>query len=96
MYLLKGSIMPRGKIAGLYGDLGQVVYEGNAYNFVTTIVDGGVKNHQEVEFEFDEKFNIKVIYGNGAKKPAPTPKKKQKENTTSKLVDNRDLLTEEK
>ena len=89
--------MPKGKIAALYGEHGQVIHEGNAYNFVTTIVDGGVKNHQEVEFEFDEtNFNIKVIFGNGAKKPEPTPKKKQKENTTSKLVDNRDLLTEEK
>jgi hypothetical protein len=89
--------MPKGKIAALHGDLGQVIHEGKAYDFVTTVVSGGVRNHQEVEFEFDEtNFNIKIIYGNGAKKPESTPKKKQKENTTSKLVDNRDLLTEEK
>lgn len=87
--------MLKGKIAALHGDLGQVIHEGKAYDFITHVVEGGVKNHQEVEFEFDEtNFNIKIIYGNGAKKP--TPKKKQKENTTSKLVDNRELLTEDK
>ena len=89
--------MPKGRIAALYGEHGQVIHEGNAYNFTTTVVDGGVKNHQEVEFEFDEsQVRIKVIFGNCSKKPTPAPKKKQKENTSSKLVDNRDLLTEEK
>jgi len=91
--------MPKGKIAALYGEHGQVIHEGKAYDFDTKVIKGGIRNHQEIEFEFDEtNFNIKVIFGNGAKKPepTPTPKKKQKENTTSKLVDNRDLLTEEK
>jgi hypothetical protein len=89
--------MSKGTIAALYGEHGQVIYEGKAYDFNTRVVKGGIRNHQEIEFEFDEtNFNIKVIFGNGAKKPEPTPKKKQKENTTSKLVDNRDLLTEEK
>lgn len=89
--------MPKGQIAALYGEHGQVIHEGKAYDFNTRVVKGGIRNHQEIEFEFDEtNFNIKVIFGDGSKKPAPAPKKKQKENTSSKLVDNRDLLTEEK
>ena len=90
--------MPKGRIAALYGDLGQVIYEGKAYDFVTKIVEGGIRNHEEVEFEFDETGNkVKVIFGRGANKPTNKPKPtKKKENTTSKLVDNRELLTEEK
>ena len=88
--------MPRGTIAALYGDHGQVVHGDHAYNFSIELVQGGIRNHQEVDFEFTDNGKIGVIYGKGANKPAPTPKKKQKENTTSKLVDNRDLLTEEK
>ena len=89
--------MSKGTIAALYGEHGQVIHEGKAYDFNTRVVKGGIRNHQEIEFEFDEtNFNIKVIFGNGAKKPEPTPKKKQKENTTSKLVGKNILLTEEK
>jgi len=97
--------MLKGKIGGLFGQTGQVLSEGNTYNFNINIVDGGLKNCQEIEFELDETGDrIKVIYGTGATKPtkAPAPKQKQnkKENITSsspsKLVDNRDLLTEEK
>jgi len=93
--------MPKGIVGGFHMYTGQVLSEGNVYNFNVNIVNGGIKNRQEVEFELDELGHIKVIYGTGATKPtkAPAPKKKQKENNTSsspsKLVDNRDLLTEE-
>jgi hypothetical protein len=101
------NIMPKGTIGGLHGDTGQVLSEGNTYNFNINIVDGGLKNCQEIEFELDETGDrIKVIYGTGATKPtkAPAPKQKQKQNkkenitssSPSKLVDNRDFLTEEK
>ena len=91
--------MPKGTIGGLHGGTGQVLSEGNIYNFNINIVDGGIKNRQEIEFELDETGDrIKVIYGTGATKPtkAPVPKQKikQKENTVK--ADNRDFLTEEK
>jgi len=91
--------MPKGTIGGLHGGTGQVLSEGNIYNFNINIVDGGIKNRQEIEFELDETGDrIKVIYGIGATKPtkAPVPKQKikQKENTVK--ADNRDFLTEEK
>jgi hypothetical protein len=92
--------MPRGTIGGLHLNTGQILSEGNVYNFNVNVVDGGIQNHQEIEFELNPDGNVKIIYGTGATKPtkAPAPKQKtkQKENTTSKIVDNRDLLTEEK
>ena len=91
--------MSKGKIGGLHGNTGQILSEGNVYNFNVNVVDGVLKNHQEIEFELDETGDrIKVIYGTGATKPtkAPVPKQKikQKENTVK--ADNRDFLTEEK
>ena len=60
--------MPKGTIGGLHGDTGQVLSEGNTYNFNINIVDGGLKNCQEIEFELDETGDrIKVIYGTGWK-----------------------------
>jgi len=104
--------MPKGIVGGLYGERGQVLSEGNVYNFNIDIVSGCVTNKQEVEFEL-ENGRLKVVYGDGAKKPtvvsapvkapapAPVPPQKNivntnKENSISKLLDTRDLLTEEK
>jgi len=90
--------MHRGIVAALYGNHGQIICGDRAYNFSTDQVQGGIRNHQEVDFEYtDSGDKIKVIYGTGANKPTNKPKPtKKKENTTSKLVDNRELLTEEK
>lgn len=89
--------MHRGKIGGLHLNTGQILSEGNVYNFNVEVVDGGIRNHQEVEFELNPDGNVKIIYGTGANKPTNKPKPtKKKENTTSKLVDNRELLTEDK
>jgi len=98
--------MSKGKIGGLHGNTGQILSEGNVYNFNVNVVDGVLKNHQEIEFELNDDGSVKVIYGTGATKPtkAPVPKQKQKQNkkenitssSPSKLVDNRDFLTEEK
>ena len=49
---------------------------------------------QEVTFELASNGSIKVIYGDGAKKPTNAPKPKQKENTAK--ADNRELLMEDK
>ena len=56
--------------------------------------DGFVQNGQEVTFELASNGSIKVIYGDGVKKPTNTPKPKQKENTAK--ADNRELLMEDK
>ena len=89
--------MLKGKIGGLHLNTGQILSEGNVYNFNVEIVDGGVQNQQEVEFELNPDGNVKIIYGAGANKTTNKLKPtKKKENTTSKLVDNRELLTEEK
>jgi len=94
--------MPKGIIGGLYGNTGQVLSEGNIYNFNVEIVDGGIRNQQEIEFELSPEGSVKVIYGTGATKPtkAPAPKQKQKQkeniSSPSKLVGKNILLTEEK
>jgi len=89
--------MPKGKVVALYGENGQVMCENQVYNFNTMVVEGGVRNQQEVEFEL-ENGKIKIIFGTGAnkptKKPAPTPTKK--ENSSAKLKDTKVFLTEEK
>ena len=90
--------MPKGKVVALYGEHGQVMCEDNTvYNFNTMVVDGGIRNQQEVEFEL-QNGNIKIIFGTGSnkptKKPAPTPTKK--ENSSAKLKDTKVFLTEEK
>ena len=95
--------MPKGQIGGLHGNTGQILSEGNVYNFNVNIVDGGIKNRQEIEFELNDDGSVKVIYGIGATKPTKAPVSKQKQNkkenitssSPSKLVDNRELLTEE-
>ena len=46
-------------------------------NFNINIVDGGLKNCQEIEFELDETGDrIKVIYGTGATKPTGATRNK--------------------
>ena len=86
--------MPTGKIGGLHGGMGQLVSEGNYYYFEMDNVEGFVQNGQEVTFELASNGSIKVIYGDGAKKPTNAPKPKQKENTAK--ADNRELLMEDK
>ena len=85
--------MAKGKIGGFHSGTGQVLSEGNVYNFNVNIVQGSITNQEEIEFELDENGKIKVIYGKGAEKPQPIIKKKKQEskNTPSKI-----LLTEEK
>ena len=87
--------MPKGTVVALYGEHGQIMYEGQYYNFNTMIVEGGVKNQLEVDFEFTDRAKIKVIYGTGAKK-APASVQTKKENSSGKLKDTKVLLTEEK
>ena len=87
--------MPKGTVVALYGEHGQIMYEGQYYNFNTMVVQGGVKNQLEVDFEFTDQAKIKVIYGTGAKK-APAPVQTKKENSSAKLKDTKVLLTEEK
>ena len=86
--------MTTGKIGGLHGGMGQLVSEGNYYYFEMDNVEGFVQNGQEVTFELASNGSIKVIYGDGAKKPTNAPKPKQKENTAK--ADNRELLMEDK
>tara|TARA_B100000029_G_scaffold241818_1_gene239138 strand:- start:1022 stop:1282 length:261 start_codon:yes stop_codon:yes gene_type:complete len=86
--------MPTGKVGGLHGGMGQLVSEGNYYYFEMDSVEGFIQNGQEVTFELASNGSVKVIYGDGAKKPKNAPKPKQKENTAK--ADNRELLTEDK
>ena len=81
--------MPKGKIGGFYGNNGQVLSEGNVYNFHLNVAQGSIENGKEIDFELDEHGNVKVIFGNGKPK-----KKSVKKETTN--TDTRDLLTEEK
>ena len=98
--------MNKGKIGGMFGETGQILSEGNVYNFNINVVEGMIGNGESVEFELDGS-RVKVIYGVGAKKVSapvePTPVKVEpkvepakKENLSKRIVDNRDFLTEEK
>jgi hypothetical protein len=81
----------KGKIAAYHQNVGQVLSEGNVYNFNIKCVQGAIKNHQEFEFELDEHGKVKVIYGNGVEKPSvPKMKKEKKQDTEEKT-----FLTEE-
>ena len=81
----------RGKIAAYHQNMGQVLSEGNVYNFHIRCVQGTIANHQELEFELDENGKVKIIYGNGAEKPSvPKMKKEKKQNKEEKT-----FLTEE-
>ena len=86
--------MPKGKVVALHGENGQVMCESQVYNFNTMVVEGGIRNQQEIEFEL-ENGKIKIIFGTGANKPtkAPAPKK---ENSSAKMKDTKVFLTEEK
>ncbi len=85
--------MAKGKIAYFHNQEGQILSEGNVYNFNINNVKGELDGTTEFEFEIDNMGNLKVIYGKGAEKPQPILKKKKQEskNTSSKI-----LLTEEK
>ena len=82
--------MPKGKIGGFHGNVGQVLSEGNIYNFNVNIVKGVIANQQEVEYELDAEGNVKLIIGTGTNKQEP-----QKETSSAKLR-KKSLLTEEK
>lgn len=85
--------MAKGKIAYFHNQEGQILSEGNVYNFNINNVKGELDGTTEFEFEIDNMGNLKVIYGKGAEKPKQIIKKKKQEskNTSSKI-----LLTEEK
>ena len=53
LYLTERSIM-KGKIAAYHSEVGQVLSEGNIYNFHINIVQGQIKDGQEIEFEVNE------------------------------------------
>ena len=80
----------KGKIAAYHQNVGQILSEGNIYNFHINQVQGGIKNHQDFEFELDEAGKVKVIYGNGAEGPSVQKVKKEKKDTEEKT-----FLTEE-
>ena len=40
--------MPKGKIGGFHLNTGQVLSEGNIYNFHINNVQGGIQNQQEI------------------------------------------------
>ena len=91
--------MPKGTVVALYGEHGQIMYDGEYYNFNTMVVEGGIKNQLEVDFEFTDNAKIKVIYGTGATKVTkePAPVQTKKENSSAKLLkDTKVFLTEEK
>ncbi len=87
--------MPKGKVVALYGEHGQVMCEDQVYNFNTMVVEGGIRNQQEVEFEL-ENGKIKIIFGTGTNKPTKKSAPTKKENSSAKLKDTKVFLTEEK
>ena len=98
--IFERSVM-KGKIAAYHQNVGQVLSEGNVYNFNIKCVQGATKNHQEFEFELDEHGKVKVIYGNGAEKSSvPKMKKEKKQDTEEKNIffsddEEKTFLTEE-
>ena len=80
----------KGKIAAYHQNVGQILSEGNVYNFHINCVQGGIKNHKEFDFELDEHGKVKVIYGNGAEGPSVQKVTKEEEDTEEKT-----FLTEE-
>jgi len=82
----------KGTIGGLHGRVGQVLHEGNVYNFHINNVQGGIHNGKEIDFELDENGNVKIIFGDG--KPKKKSLKRVKKETLN--IDTKQLLTEEK
>ena len=87
--------MKKGKIGGLHLNTGQILSEGNVYNFNVNNVNGNIENQQEIEFELVDEGNVKVIFGTGAQKPKQEPVQTKKENSATKK-NTRVFLTEEK
>ena len=87
--------MKKEKIGGLHLNTGQILSEGNVYNFNVNNVNGNIENQQEIEFELDDEGNVKVIFGAGAQKPKQEPVQTKKENSATKK-NTRVFLTEEK
>ena len=85
----------KGKIAAYHQNVGQVLSEGNVYNFHINCVQGGIKNGEDFEFELDEHGGVKVIYGNGAEKPSVLKVKKEKKKSSPHTWA-KTFLTEEK
>mgnify|MGYP001167791173 CR=1 FL=1 len=86
--------MPKGFIGGFHGNVGQILSEGNIYNFNINIVKGVIANQQEVEYELDAEGNVKFIIGTGVNKSVE--KTEPKKETTSAKLRKKSLLTEEK
>ena len=68
----------KGKVVGYQQNVGQVLSEGNVYNFHINCVQGAISNNQDFEFELDEHGGVRVIYGNGSEKPIVGKIKKEK------------------
>ena len=86
--------MKKGKISNYKNGIGQILSEGNTYNFNINVVRANdVADGVNVEFELDHYGNIKIVNCLGATKPTKASKSK-KENTAK--ADNRELLTEDK
>ena len=43
----------KGKVVGYQQNVGQVLSEGNVYNFHINCVQGAISNNQDFEFELD-------------------------------------------
>ena len=80
----------KGTVKGYHQNMGQVLSEGNVYNFHINCVQGHIKNEQEFEFELGESGKVKVIYGNGAEGPSDHVADENTEDTEEKT-----FLTEE-
>jgi hypothetical protein len=80
----------KGKVSGYHQNVGQILSEGNIYNFHIDLVQGGIKNEQDFEFELDEHGKVKVIYGNGSEGPSVQKVTKEKKDAEEKT-----FLTEE-
>ena len=82
----------KGTVKGYHQNMGQVLSEGNVYNFHINCVQGHIKNEQEFEFELGESGKVKVIYGNGAEGPSDHV---ADENTEDTDTEEKTFLTEE-
>jgi len=63
--------MLKGKIGGMIGTSGQILSEGNVYNFNLNVVNGPISNGAEVDFQLDGSKVISVCKSGAIKQPTP-------------------------
>ena len=68
MYFLKGHIMPKGIVSGLYENNGKILSGGNIYNFNLNIAKGCIEDGKEINFETDDNGNVKVVFSSETNK----------------------------